>query len=397
MYSTRPQPVITETLTEMLSMKPPTSPTLPRAFSVGRTKNVLDNIGNTPLVKLAKLSPNPLVEIYVKVEYMNPSGSIKDRIAKFMFEELEKSGKLSPGGTIVENSSGNTAAAVAMVAAIKGYKAILVVPDKCSLEKQNTLKSFGAQLVVAPSKVAPDSPLHYENAAKRIAELIPGSIRLDQYNNPLNTEAHYKTTGPEIWNQTNGKIDYLVAGASTGGTVSGTGKYLKEKSEGKVRVVISDPQGSCLYNFKKTGSFQLGEQEKGKSTQIEGIGKNYPVDNMNFDVIDDAIKVTDRDAFMTAQRLAQEEGLLCGGSSGANVWSAIQIAKTCTKPTVIVAILPDGGIKYLSKIFNPTWLAEHGIILDGAQQTEMPTNAEEVLKLLELNSPREETECCQKF
>jgi len=394
MYSQLPQPALTE-VTEVLSMKP--SSTIippPRTISVGRTQNILDNIGNTPLVRLCKLSPNPLVDIYVKVEYMNPSGSIKDRIAKFMFEELEKSGKLTPGGTVVENSSGNTASSVAMVAAIKGYKAILVVPDKCSTEKQNTLKAFGAQLVVAPSKVSPDSPLHYENAAKRIAALIPGSVRLDQYNNPLNTEAHYRTTGPEIWNQTNGKIDYLVAGASTGGTVSGTGRFLKEKSEGRVKVVISDPHGSCLYNYKKTGSFQLGEQEKGKSTQIEGIGKNYKVNNMHFDVIDDAIKVSDREAFMTAQRLAKEEGLLCGGSSGANVWSAIQLAKTCTKPTVIVAILPDGGIKYLSKIFNPVWLAEHGIFLD--DQKEMPTNCEEYMNMLEKDLT-EETEECQKF
>jgi len=388
------QPLITE-VTEMLSMKPNSPAIQPRTFSVGRTQNVLDNIGNTPLVRLSNLSPNPLVDIYVKVEYMNPSGSIKDRIAKYMFEELEKSGKLTPGGTVVENSSGNTASSVAMVAAIKGYKAILVVPDKCSFEKQNTLKAFGAQLVVAPSKVHPDSPLHYENAAKRIAALIPGSVRLDQYNNPLNTEAHYRTTGPEIWNQTNGKIDYLVAGASTGGTVSGTGKYLKEKSEGRVKVVISDPLGSCLYNFKKTGSFQLGEQEKGKSTQIEGIGKNYRVDNMDFNVIDDAVKVTDREAFMTAQRLAREEGLLCGGSSGANVWSAMQIAKTCTKPTVIVAILPDGGVKYLTKIFNPVWLAEHGICLDDPK-LEKPTNAEDYLNLLERDL-QEESECCQKF
>jgi len=328
------------------------------------TTSVIDNIGNTPLVKLTKMCPNPLVEIYVKVEYVNPSGSIKDRIVKYIIEELEKDGKIFPGCTLVENSSGNTAASVAMISAIKGYKAILVVPDKCSLEKQNTLKAFGAQLVVAPSKVSPDSPWHYENAAKRITSLIPGAIRLDQYNNPLNVEAHYKTTGPEIWSQTKGNIDYFIAGASTGGTVSGVGKCLKEKSGGKVQVVIADPQGSCLYNYIKTGHFEVEEKEKGKSTQIEGIGKNYQVGCMDFNVVDEAIKVSDYDAFLTARRLASEEGLLCGGSSGANVWTAIEISKTCTKPTKIITILPDGGLKYLSKIFNSDWLAEHGLYFE---------------------------------
>jgi len=327
-------------------------------------RSVVDNIGNTPLIKLTKMCTNPLVEIYVKVEYLNPSGSIKDRIVKYMIEELEKSGKILPGATIVENSSGNTAAAVAMISAIKGYKAILVVPDKCSFEKQNALKAFGAQLVVAPAKVSPDSPWHYENAAKRITSLIPGAIRLDQYNNPLNVEAHYKTTGPEIWAQTKGNIDYFVAGASTGGTVSGVGKCLKEKSGGKVQVVIADPQGSCLYNYKKTGLFQVEEKEKRKGTQIEGRGKDYQVKCMNFDVVDEAIKVSDYDAFLTARRLASEEGLLCGGSSGANVWVSMEIAKSCTKPTKIVTILPDGGLKYLSKIFNSVWLAEHGLIFE---------------------------------
>jgi len=320
--------------------------------------SVLDTIGNTPLVALKKLNTNPLATVYVKLEYMNPSGSIKDRIARHIIETYERRGLLKEGGIIVENSSGNTAASVAMIAAIKGYKAIIVVPSKCSDEKQNSIKAFGAQLVVTPASAAPGTPEHYESVAKRLEREIPGAVRLDQYNNLLNIEAHYLTTGPEIWNQTEGKVDYFVAGASTGGTVSGVGSYLKEVSNNHVKVIISDPNGSCYYNRVVNGTMETN----GKKTQIEGIGKNYICECMKFEFVDDAITVEDVDAITTARRMAMEEGILCGGSAGANVWAALQIAAKVTEPTTIVTVLPDGGLKYLSKLFNPQWLSANSII-----------------------------------
>jgi len=328
--------------------------------------DLLSAIGNTPLVELRKLNKNPLARVLVKLEFMNPSGSIKDRIARHIIETFERRGTLRPGGVIVENSSGNTAASVAMIAALKGYPAVIVVPSKCSEEKQNAIKAFGAQLVVAPSSAAPGSPEHYEMVAKRLEREIPGAVRLDQYNNPLNVEAHYLTTGPEIWRQTEGKVNIFVAGASTGGTVSGTGRYLKEVSGGRVQVVIADPNGSCYYSKVKEDVFKTND----KKTQLEGIGKNYTCDCMDFDLIDDAFQVEDADAIAIARRLATEEGLLCGLSSGANVWTALQIAERAVQPTTVVAILPDGGLKYLSKLFNPKWLNANGFISD-AERNEL--------------------------
>jgi len=312
---------------------------------------LLSAIGNTPIVALRKLNTNPLATVLVKLEYMNPSGSIKDRIARHIIETFEKRGILRPGGVIVENSSGNTAASVAMIAALKGYQSVIVVPSKCSEEKQQSIKAFGARLVVASATAAPDSPDHYENIAKRLEKEIPGAVRLDQYNNQLNMEAHYLTTGAEIWQQTQGNIDYFVAGASTGGTVSGVGKYLKEKAP-DCKVVLSDPNGSCYFNKIKNGSFTVN----GKKTQIEGIGKNYSCECMHYEYVDDAILVEDIDAISTARRMAMEEGILCGLSSGANVWAALQLAAQATQPTTIVTVLPDGGLKYLSKLYNPKWL-----------------------------------------
>jgi len=319
---------------------------------------LLDTIGNTPLVALKKLNTNPLATVYVKLEYMNPSGSIKDRIARHIIETYEQRGLLKPGGIIVENSSGNTASAVAMIAAIKGYSAVIVVPSKCSIEKQNSVKAFGAHLVVTPASAPHGSPEHYESVAKRLEKEIPGAVRLDQYNNMLNVQAHYLTTGPEIWQQTEGKVDYFVAGASTGGTISGVGSFLKEMSNNSVQVVLADPNGSCYYNRVKNGVTLAND----KKTQVEGVGKNYACECMRFEYVDDALVVEDIDAFTTARRMATEEGILCGGSSGANVWAALEIAKKATKPTTIVTVLPDGGIKYLSKIFNPDWLGSNDLI-----------------------------------
>jgi cystathionine beta-synthase/cysteine synthase A len=335
--------------------------------------DLLSAIGNTPIVALRKLNTNPLATVFVKLEYMNPSGSIKDRIARHIIETFEKRGILRPGGVIVENSSGNTAASVAMIAALKGYQAVIVVPSKCSEEKQQSIKAFGARLVVASATAAPDSPDHYENIAKRLEKEIPGAVRLDQYNNQLNTEAHYLTTGAEIWKQTKGNVDYFVAGASTGGTISGVGKYLKEASNDQTKIVLSDPNGSCYFNKIKNDSFTVN----GKKTQIEGIGKNYSCECMHYEFVDDAYLVEDIDAISTARRMASEEGILCGLSSGANVWTALQLAAQVTEPTTIVTVLPDGGLKYLSKLYNPKWLgscqfvsSEEESILEGNESVD---------------------------
>ncbi len=319
---------------------------------------LLDTIGNTPIVKLEKLCPNPKVNILVKLEFLNPGFSIKDRIVKYIIDQAEKEGLLKPGGTIIENTSGNTGAATAMIAAIRGYKAILTMPDKVSKEKQNTLLAYGASIIVTPTSAPPDSPDHYVNAAKILAEKTPNSFRINQYDNKQNPTAHYLTTAPEIWEQTNGNIDYFIASASTGGTISGIGKFLKEKNP-DIKVIMPDPIGSIYYEYFKTGKYS---ESASCEYNLEGIGEDHMAKAIDFSVIDDVIQVTDKDAFAVARDLARKEGILAGGSSGANVWTAIEIAKTLTKPATIVTPLPDSGIKYLSKIYDDNWMKENNLL-----------------------------------
>ena len=319
----------------------------------------LDFVGHTPLINLNKINPNPNVTILAKVEFYNPTGSIKDRIVKHIINQAEKEGLLQPGGTIIENTSGNTGAAVAMIAAIRGYKAILTMPDKVSQEKQNVLKAYGAEIIVCPTSAPPDSPDHYVNVAKRLAQETPNSFRVNQYDNPLNPEAHYLTTGPEIWEQTKGKIDYFVASGSTGGTVSGAGKFLKEKNP-NLKIFMPDPIGSIFYSYFHTGQIPEGAS---CTYLVEGIGEDHITKAMNFSLIDEIVPVKDSDAFAVARLLAKKEGVLAGGSSGANVWLALEIAKVLTTPeTVIVTVLPDNGIKYLSKIYNDEWMEAHHLL-----------------------------------
>lgn len=319
---------------------------------------ILDFIGNTPLVCLTNMSPNPLVKIFAKCEFMNPSGSIKDRIVNYIIADAEKNGLLKPGGTIVEATSGNTGAATAMIAAMKGYQAILTMPDKVSQEKQEALKAYGARIVVTPTSAAPDHPDHYVNTAIRIAQETPNSFRINQYDNLKNPEAHYHSTGPEIWQQTGGNIDYFVACASTGGTVSGTGRYLKEQKS-SLKIIVPDPVGSIYYEYFQTKQVPHGE---GCTYFVEGVGEDHLTLAMDFSIVDQVVQFTDKQAFGAARELAKRQGILAGGSSGANVWASIELAKTLDRPATIVTVLPDHGIKYLSKCFNDKWMAQNHLL-----------------------------------
>lgn len=319
---------------------------------------LLDTIGHTPLVKLQHLNPYPLATILLKLEYLNPGGSIKDRMVLHIINHAEQNGLLKSGGTIIENTSGNTGSAVAMISAVRGYKAILTMPDKVSKEKQNALKAFGAKIIVCPTSASPNSPEHYVNKAKALVAETPNSFRVDQYDNPLNPQAHYLTTAPEIWEQSHGKVDYFVASASTGGSISGIGHYLKEKNP-KIQVIMPDPIGSIYYHYFKTGRILEGGN---CNYLLEGIGEDHLAKAMDFSIVDDVKQVKDKDAFEITRSLAQQEGILAGGSSGANVWASLEIAKNLKQPATIVTIIPDGGIKYLSKIFDNDWMNEHKLI-----------------------------------
>jgi len=323
-------------------------------------KLVLNTIGNTPLVKLKKINPYPNIDIYVKLEFFNPSGSIKDRIVQYIIDDAEKSGLLKPGGVIVENTSGNTGAAVAMNAAIRGYRAILTMPDKVSKEKQDALKAYGAEVVVTPTSAAPDSPEHYVNTARKIAAETPDSFMINQYDNKKNPEAHYLTTGPEIWNQTAGKVTHFVASGSTGGTVSGISKYLKEQNP-ELFTLLADPIGSIYYKYFKTGN--IDENEIG-TYQVEGVGEDHIAKAMDFSMVDDMLQFNDQDAFSTARLLAKEEGIFGGGTGGANVWAALKLASTLERPATIVTMIPDNGVKYMSKFYNDDWMLANGHSID---------------------------------
>ena len=317
---------------------------------------VLDLIGNTPMVHLKTLDPKPGVEIHAKLEYMNPTGSTKDRIIEYMVQKGVEAGKINKNTTLVEGSSGNTGASVSMIASSMGLKSILYVPDKCSDEKIAIIKSYGAEVIVKPeSPATPDE--EYGRAAGIRASEREDFHHIDQYNSQLNPEAHYMTLGKEIWENMDGKIDAFVATASTGGTLSGVAKRLKE-NDPNVKIILADPEGSVYKPF-----FEGKEDYKSykKSFYVEGAGKGSPCATMNFDILDEAVSFNDEKAIGMVQRLARQEGLMVGGSSGGNVWAALEVAKQMEAPAKIVTVLPDSGFKYLSKIFNSQWLNEIGL------------------------------------
>ncbi|MGP3686482.1 cystathionine beta-synthase [Streptomyces sp. IBSNAI002] len=311
--------------------------------------SMISLVGNTPLVKLNRVTEGLQATVLAKVEYFNPGGSVKDRIAVRMIEAAEQSGALKPGGTIVEPTSGNTGVGLAIVAQQKGYKCIFVCPDKVSMDKINVMRAYGAEVVVCPTAVDPEHPDSYYNVSDRLAR-EPGAWKPDQYSNPNNPRSHYETTGPELWEQTDGKITHFVAGVGTGGTISGTGNYLKEISGGKVKVIGADPEGSVYSG----GS--------GRPYLVEGVGEDFWPTAYDPDVTDEIIAVSDKDSFQMTRRLAKEEGLLVGGSCGMAVVAALRAAEGLGPDDVVVVLLPDSGRGYLSKIFSDEWMAGHGFL-----------------------------------
>ena len=319
--------------------------------------SVLDTVGWTPLIRLARLGSGIRTPIYGKAEYVNPGGSVKDRIGLAIIEGAERSGELRAGGTIVEGTSGNTGVGLAIAAALKGYRCIFTMPDKMSQEKVRLLKAFGAEVVITPTAVPPDHPDNYVMKAKQIAKETPGAILANQFYNDINPQAHYATTGPEIWEQTSGRVTHLVVGAGTGGTVSGAGKYLKEKNP-KVRVVAGDPVGSLYTHYHRAKA--LGD---GHPYKVEGIGGDKIPSTIWFEWIDEFRQVSDRTSLMMARRLAREEGILAGGSTGLNVALALEIAREVDDPNAfVVTILADTGERYLSKVFNDEWMQENQML-----------------------------------
>jgi len=319
--------------------------------------SVLETIGWTPLIRLSRVSAGIRTPVYGKAEYANPGASVKDRIGLAIIEDAERRGTLKAGGTIVEGTSGNTGVGLAIAAALKGYRCVFTMPDKMSQEKVRLLKAYGAEVVITPTAVPPDHPDHYIQKAKQIVKETPGSILADQFYNPVNPEAHYATTGPEIWEQTEGKVTHFVAGAGTGGTVSGAGKYLKEKNPA-VRVIAGDPIGSLYTHYHKTGA--MGE---GHPYKVEGIGGDKIPTTLWFDWVDEFRQVPDRTSLTMARRLAREEGILVGGSAGLNVYLALEVAREVDRPdALVVTILCDTGERYLSKVFNDEWMQENQML-----------------------------------
>jgi cystathionine beta-synthase len=319
-------------------------------------ENILETIGGTPLVKLNKVTGGIKATVLAKVEYFNPGGSVKDRIGVKMIEDAIRQGKLKPGGTIVECTSGNTGVGLALVAAVMGFKAIFTMPDKMSKEKIRLLKSYGAEVITCPTAVPPDSEKSYYSVARKIVETTPNAVLANQYFNKLNPQAHYETTGPEIWRDTAGRVDYFVAGIGTGGTVSGTGRFLKEKKP-SVKVIGVDPVGSILKDY-----FYTKEKGEAHPYLVEGIGEDIVPGTFEMDYVDEVVRISDKESFNMARRLSREEGLMVGGSAGTAVAAALKVARDLDEDKVVVVLLPDTGERYLSKFHSDEWMRENRML-----------------------------------
>jgi len=316
----------------------------------------VEAIGSTPLVRLNKITAELSSQVFAKFEFLNPMGSVKDRIAKYMIEKAEKNGRLKPGDLIIENSSGNTALGLALIAIQKGYRLKVIVRDSISKEKLDQLKALGIEIQMVDHTLPPESPQSYNNITPLLASQTPNCYFPDQHNNRENNEAHYYTTGPEIWEQMEGKIDYFVAGLGTGGTIGGAGKYLKEKDP-EIKIIGIDPVGSVFYDY-----FHYGKKVNSAPYLIEGLGDEFLINCVDFSLLDDIYQITDKEAFLTTREIARREGLLVGGSSGAALWGTMKLARSLEKPARIVTIFPDGASRYLSTIFNDAWLKEKGFL-----------------------------------
>lgn len=336
-----------------------TTPILSTSDSLRVYDDILQTIGKTPLVRLSRLGRGLPCPIYAKVEFFNPGGSIKDRIALNIIEEAERSGRLKPGGTIVEATSGNTGLGLAIVSAKKGYKTIFVLPDKMSQEKIQLLRAFGAKVFVTPTAVEPEDPRSYYSVAKRLVAETPNAILANQYHNPENPRSHYQTTGPEIWEQTGGLVTDVVAGMGTGGTISGVGRYLKEQNP-NIRIVGADPLGSLLLETWQQG--RIPNDAHPKTYKVEGIGEDFLPTTLDLAVIDQIVQVGDKESFQWARRLVRDEGIFSGGSSGAALAAAIRYAQTLPSDRLVVVILPDSGSRYLSKFYDDQWMRENGFL-----------------------------------
>ncbi|HET6566959.1 MAG TPA: pyridoxal-phosphate dependent enzyme [Rhodothermales bacterium] len=324
--------------------------------------DILGTVGNTPLVRLGRVAEDLPCTVLAKVEFLNPGGSVKDRIGVAMIEAAEREGRLKPGGTIIEGTSGNTGAGLALAAIARGYRCIFTTTDKQSQEKIDVLRALGAEVIVCPTHVAPEDPRSYYQVARRLAQEIPNSAYLNQYDNPANTEAHYRTTGPELWEQTDGRITHFIAGAGTGGTISGTGKFLKERKP-EVKVIGVDPYGSVYFKYFHEGVF---DEKEIYPYLTEGVGEDILAGNMDFEIVDDYVRVDDRETMRMTRRLACEEGLFVGQSSGMAVAGALSWLRehrdSVSAEDVVVVVLPDSGFRYLSKTYNDNWMLGHGFL-----------------------------------
>jgi cystathionine beta-synthase len=332
---------------------------LPVSESLRVYDNILQTIGRTPLVRLWNIGRSLPCPLYAKIEFFNPGGSVKDRIGLNMITEAEQAGRLKPGGTVVESTSGNTGVGLAIACALKGYKAVFVMPDKMSQEKIQLLRAFGAKVVITPTAVAPEDPRSYYNVARRIVADTPNAILANQYHNPQNPQSHFQTTGPELWDQTQGRVTDVIAGMGTGGTITGIGRYLKGRNAA-IRMVGVDPSGSLLLETWKQG--RLPEDAQATPYKVEGIGEDFLPSTLDLSVVDEVLQVSDKESFLWTRRLVREEGIFCGGSSGSAVAAAVRYCQNLAPDRLAVVILPDSGSRYLSKVFDDKWMRENGFL-----------------------------------